>query len=157
MNARIGGLIGAFVIFVCLASARAQSGGGFDLTWNTFDGGGAMFSTAGPFELGGTIGQPDASVSVMTGGAFALTGGFWFPQILCQSTPQDADGDGDVDLLDFGVFQTCFNGPNRPYAAAGNPEACLCFDNNEDGDVDLLDFGPFQTCFNGPNRTPRCP
>ncbi len=40
MNARIVGWTGAFVILVCLASAHAQSGGGFDLTWNTFDGGG---------------------------------------------------------------------------------------------------------------------
>ena len=26
----------------------------------------------------------------------------------------DLDADGDVDLTDFGVFQGCFNGPNRP-------------------------------------------
>lgn len=26
----------------------------------------------------------------------------------------DTDGDGDVDLVDFKVFQNCFNGPNRP-------------------------------------------
>ncbi len=28
----------------------------------------------------------------------------------------DFDGDGDVDLADFGIFQACFNGPNRPPA-----------------------------------------
>lgn len=26
----------------------------------------------------------------------------------------DFDHDGDVDLVDFSMFQTCFNGPNRP-------------------------------------------
>ena len=30
--------------------------------------------------------------------------------------PADWDGDMDVDLVDFGVFQACFNGPNRPPA-----------------------------------------
>lgn len=28
----------------------------------------------------------------------------------------DLDNDGDVDLQDFVVFQTCFNGPNKPPA-----------------------------------------
>lgn len=26
----------------------------------------------------------------------------------------DFDADGDCDLADFGIFQVCFNGPNRP-------------------------------------------
>ncbi len=53
----------------------AQSGGPFDLTWSTVDGGGATFSTAGSFSLGGTIGQPDAGG--MAGGDYTLAGGFW--------------------------------------------------------------------------------
>ena len=40
--------------------AHAQSGGGYDLTWNTTDCGGATYATGGGYELGGTIGQPDA-------------------------------------------------------------------------------------------------
>ena len=55
--------------------ALAQSGGGYDLTWNTVDGGGATFSEGGGYALGGTIGQPDAGV--LTGGAYTLAGGFW--------------------------------------------------------------------------------
>ncbi len=55
--------------------ALAQSGGGYDLTWNTIDGGGYTFSTGGGYSLGGTIGQADAGA--MTGGAFTLAGGFW--------------------------------------------------------------------------------
>lgn len=56
--------------------AVAQTGGDYDLTWSTIDGGGETFSTGGDYELGGTIGQPDAGA--MTGGDYALTGGFWF-------------------------------------------------------------------------------
>jgi len=55
------------------AAAQAQD---FDLGWHTIDGGGAMSSKAGAFELSGTIGQPDAG-PVMTGGDFELAGGFW--------------------------------------------------------------------------------
>ncbi len=55
--------------------AIAQSGGSYDLTWNTIDGGGAMFSTGGAYSLGGTIGQPDAGT--LSGGAYTLAGGFW--------------------------------------------------------------------------------
>lgn len=56
-------------------TASAQSGGGYDLTWNTIDGGGATFSTGGSYSLGGTIGQPDAGS--MSGGTYQLAGGFW--------------------------------------------------------------------------------
>ncbi len=57
------------------APAVAQSGGDYDLTWNTVDGGGYTFSTGGDYSLGGTIGQPDAGV--LTGGDYTLGGGFW--------------------------------------------------------------------------------
>lgn len=64
----------------------------------------------------------------------------------------DTDDDGDVDLVDFGTFQNCFNGPNRTPRQAD----CDIVDFDLDGDVDLVDFGAFQTCFNGPNRPPKC-
>ncbi|MEJ5309098.1 MAG: hypothetical protein WHX52_04955 [Anaerolineae bacterium] len=71
-----------YPIWVLLASllllpalALAQSGGGYDLTWNTIDGGGATFSAGGAYSLGGTVGQADAGT--LQGGAFALGGGFW--------------------------------------------------------------------------------
>ncbi len=64
----------------------------------------------------------------------------------------DLDGDGDVDVADFGVFQSCFNGPNRPYRQTG----CDDGDFDADGDVDRADFARFQGCFNGPNRPPKC-
>lgn len=56
-------------------AAGAQAGGVYNLSWNTFDGGGATFATGGNYSLGGTIGQPDAGV--MSGGALTLAGGFW--------------------------------------------------------------------------------
>ena len=51
----------------------------YDLSWYTIDGGGATFSAGGTFQLGGTIGQPDASSfsTPMSGGTFSLVGGFW--------------------------------------------------------------------------------
>ncbi len=55
--------------------ASAQTGGGYDLSWNTFDGGGAT-SSGGSYVLAGTIGQPDAGPA-LTGGGYTLAGGFW--------------------------------------------------------------------------------
>ncbi|MCG3132019.1 MAG: hypothetical protein FLDDKLPJ_02829 [Phycisphaerae bacterium] len=50
----------------------------YDLSWFTIDGGGAMRTAGGGFELSGTIGQPDAGPATpMTGGGFELSGGFW--------------------------------------------------------------------------------
>ena len=69
-------LLIAVIAFAVIATAHAQSGGGYDLTWNTVDGGGAMNATGGPYTLGGTIGQPDAGTA-LTGGEFTLVGGFW--------------------------------------------------------------------------------
>ncbi len=76
----------------------------------------------------------------------------------CSTPPADVDGDTDVDLTDFGAFQACFNGPNRPWPGPPvDQQKCACLDADVDGDVDLTDFGQFQTCFNGPNRPAACP
>ncbi len=89
-------------IVVCAgAAALAPIGGGdFDLSWHTIDGGGGS-STGGGFELAGTIGQHDTG-EVMTGGNFALLGGFWAgaglaPGIPC---PADLDRSGSVGVPD---------------------------------------------------------
>ena len=50
---------------------HAQS---YSLDWSTIDGGGGT-STGGVFTVSGTIGQPDAGR--MSGGNFAIDGGFW--------------------------------------------------------------------------------
>ena len=63
------------ILLLGAAISHAQSGSGYDLTWNTIDGGGGMFSTGGVYSLGGTISQPDAGS--MSGGLYTLVGGFW--------------------------------------------------------------------------------
>ncbi|MGB9626646.1 MAG: choice-of-anchor L domain-containing protein, partial [Phycisphaerae bacterium] len=68
--------------------------------------------------------------------------------IACNCPPSDADGDGDVDIGDFGIFQDCFNGPNRPYKL--DADVCFCMDADHDADIDVADFLVFQSCFNGP-------
>jgi hypothetical protein len=66
--------LAALLLLAGGAVVYAQTGGDFDLTWNTIDGGGAA-STGGGYTLSGTVGQPDAGA--MSGGNYALTGGFW--------------------------------------------------------------------------------
>lgn len=67
--------------------------------------------------------------------------------------PGDFNGDGIVDLTDFGDFTDCFGGPgvpptpNEPMCA----DACLlAYDFDDDADVDLRDFGSFQSVFAPP-------
>lgn len=57
------------------SQSHAQTGGPYDLTWNTTDGGGSTSANGGAYNLGGTVGQHDAGAS--SGGAYSLTGGFW--------------------------------------------------------------------------------
>lgn len=56
------------------ARTMAQSGGSYDLSWWTADGGGSA-SAGGAHVLGGTAGQPDGGV--LSGGDYVLGGGFW--------------------------------------------------------------------------------
>jgi len=63
------------------------------------------------------------------------------------AVPGDFDGDGDVDLSDFTVFQLCFGGSNNPPAPTCPPGADADLDS--DGDVDLADFLIFQQNFTG--------
>lgn len=68
-----------------IGGVLAQSGGGFDLSWNSVDGGGAMFSSGGSYALGGSMGQPDAGTA--GGGSYTLAGGFWNATITETPTP----------------------------------------------------------------------
>ena len=69
-------LAGVLVLLaVGAAGARAQTGGGYDLTWWTVDGGGGTLSGGG-YTLMGTVGQADAGPA-LAGGGYALEGGFW--------------------------------------------------------------------------------
>jgi len=89
---------------LALLFAAAALADEFSLDWYSIDGGGDLWTTAGDFELSGTVGQPDAGV-VMSGGDFELTGGFWAgapaaPVIL----PGDLNCDGTVDFGDINPF-----------------------------------------------------
>ncbi len=97
----------------------AQTGGSYDLSWSTIDGGGGQ-SSGGPYTLTGTIGQPDAAWS--RGGQYELLGGFWPGGPLCfvdfesyakfaelwlvtgSDLPADLDGSGFVDFGDLKEF-----------------------------------------------------
>jgi hypothetical protein len=77
------------------------------------------------------------------------TGQAW--SFTTESYTGDFDRDLDVDQEDFGLFQACLSGFNRPYAS-GCEEADL----DADDDVDLDDFTEFQACMNGANQIPGC-
>jgi mannan endo-1,4-beta-mannosidase len=68
----------------------------------------------------------------------------------CSDPATDMDGDGDVDLSDYGAFQRCYSGAEHVFLD------CWCVDLNGDEVVDLDDFGVFQACMSGPN-TPADP
>lgn len=71
--------------------------------------------------------------------------------VISPQIPGDFDGDGDVDLFDFGSFVACISGPNHgtppPTCAPGDFETA---DLDEDFDVDLHDLGDFQVAFSEP-------
>ena len=91
----------------------------YSISWYTIDGGGGT-SSGGPYELTGTIGQPDAAYSA--GGQYELLGGFWPGGPLCfvefddfarfadywlatgAGLPADLYEDGTVNWLDLREF-----------------------------------------------------
>ncbi len=82
-------LLSCLVVAIVLGGvALAQTGGGYDLTWWTVDGGGGAVSGGG-YALMGTAGQPDSG-NPLTGGGYTLTGGFWQSggggQLICPDT-----------------------------------------------------------------------
>jgi hypothetical protein len=102
--------------------AQAQSGGPYNLTWSTSDGGGAMFSAGGSYSLGGTIAQPDAGAA-LSGGTYTVVGGFW------QCFTPDAVTGVVIARLDASDAQLTWSGADvydvwrstDPYFDAGDP------------------------------------
>ncbi|MFH0982301.1 MAG: alpha-amylase family glycosyl hydrolase [Planctomycetota bacterium] len=66
-----------------------------------------------------------------------------FVTLSLSSLPGDWDGDGDVDVADYGHFFDCLTGPNNGPLGPG----CNTFDFDTDLDVDLKDFDVFQSGF----------
>ncbi|MEK6674799.1 MAG: hypothetical protein AABZ47_03995 [Planctomycetota bacterium] len=125
-NLHLGLWIGIVILSVS-QPLSAQTGGGYDLTWSTIDGGGETFSTGSGYELGGTIGQADAGG--MANGGYSLTGGFWAAASACtcqlyadliQSCLVDLD-----DLLcllsGFADLPMCPQGDIAPCGGSGGP------------------------------------
>ena len=119
MNIRIMRLATLVCVLVVIRFAFAQTGGDYELSWSTIDGGGGTGS-GGSYIVRGTIAQHDAAYSA--GGPYELLGGFWpggpicivdfysfarfAEQWLWESSELDADlsGDDDVDYEDLGLF-----------------------------------------------------
>jgi len=75
MNSKHRPVLAALAMLTLAMPALAQSGGGYEVTWSTVDGGGTVRASGGVYAVGGTIGQPDAAV--LTGGQYAVHAGFW--------------------------------------------------------------------------------
>ena len=78
----------AAAAFLVTGPVLAQSGGGYDLSWSTVDGGGTE-SSGGSYTLTGTAGQPDAG-GVHSGGGYGLVGGFWAATAVVSVSPTAA-------------------------------------------------------------------
>jgi hypothetical protein len=118
----------AAVAVVAITIAAAQSGGSYDLEWNTIDGGGGA-SAGGTISLQGTIGQPDAGE--LTGGTITLSGGFWRGG-LGGSTSGTPDLGGSEDPVLPLTFRLYPNAPN-PFASS----TVLTFDLPEGEEVQV--------------------
>lgn len=66
----------------------------------------------------------------------------------CSTPFADADGDGDVDQIDFAFVQECITTGRTVYEPLS--DACRCFDRNLDGYVDQQDLAAFVNCGTGP-------
>lgn len=64
-------------------------------------------------------------------------------EVHCSFVGGDGNGDGVVDLADFGDLFDCLTGPDDIIL----PEDCLAFDFEPDDDVDLRDLHAFQRAF----------
>src|SRR3990170_2464108 len=71
---RLTPVLAVLVVLSLVVPALAQTGGGYDLTWSTIDGGGGA-STGGDYSLAGTVGQPEHGA--LAGGQYNAEGGFW--------------------------------------------------------------------------------
>jgi hypothetical protein len=113
------------------------------------------------FHYYGIVNMPNGKLQTVEGATIAEDrGSQWLirfrpgtVRLICGSThsPADMDNDGDVDQSDFGHFQGCLSGGNRPYATG-----CQNSDLDQDSDVDGDDLIMFLPCMAGPDEPPGC-
>lgn len=103
-----------------------------------------------------TCAQEVAGDCVTLGGTPAGAGTRCGEVPCCPPRLPDHDMDNDVDVEDFGWFQTCLS--DEAYAPAPTV-ACRCADLDYDGDVDRDDFTRFHQCLSGAGIAPpqACP
>jgi len=68
-------LAAALVLAGGAAGAPVPAAAAYDMGWYNIAGGGGTYSTGGAYQVGGSIGQPDAGT--LSGGAYGLRGGFF--------------------------------------------------------------------------------
>jgi len=131
-NRTVSKAISVVVLLVLPSTLSSQGAGdGFDLAWQTIDGGGGT-SAGGDFVVRGTIGQPDAGT--MAGGDFVLRGGFWQPAEAeegCGDCPTDVDDSGNTGAFDLANLLGAW-GPVSPDSA--------CLDADENGFIGAFDL-----------------
>jgi len=110
-----------WLIALALLALATSAWAAYEINWYTIDGGGGT-SSAGLYTIRGTIGQPDAGT--MTGGPYALAGGFWLGGTFCYVDLEDLAG-FLTDWLDSGDLPGNLDYPDNPVPT--NP-------------VDLADF-----------------
>jgi hypothetical protein len=128
-------LSGIVAMLTLLGICTAQSGGGYDLSWWTIDGGGHHLRHRRHFRSGWHSRAARRQQRACTGGAFRLTGGFWFTP--CIISNGDVDGNSCVDDAD--LLNVLLN-----FGATGlNPADLNCDGTVDDADLltVLLNFG----------------
>jgi len=100
-------IISLALCVLIIGPAFGQTGGPYELSWSTIDGGGGT-SAGGSYTLTGTIGQPNAGSA--SGGIYELFGGFWPGGSITTAIIGDFCGsnfvppDGYVDVWDLMQF-----------------------------------------------------
>ena len=90
-------------------TALAQSGGPYEITSWTIDGGGIINASAGAYTLSGTIGQPDAGPT-LSAGNYDLSGGFWPTVMDLNACPADlAPPYGVLNFFDLAAYISLYN------------------------------------------------
>lgn len=117
-------------LYLCVGGMLITDGGNNGVLWFGFNNG-----TTTPEELN------------ISGGVSGLCSSVPEVKITVPSSVGDFNGDGDVDLEDFGRFQACMSGSNVPQTDPACEQAKI----DDDNDVDVYDYDIFKDCISGAN------